>query len=113
MIGETGCGKSTQLVQFLADSGIAAEQSIVCTQPRKIAAISLAQRVREESRGCYEDDSVICYPSFSSAQHFDSKVIYMTDHCLLQHFMNDRDLSRISCIIVDEAHERSLNTDRS
>lgn len=111
LIGETGCGKSTQLVQFLADSGIAAEQSIVCTQPRKIAAISLAQRVREESRGCYEDDSVICYPSFSSAQHFDSKVIYMTDHCLLQHFMNDRDLSRISCIIVDEAHERSLNTD--
>ncbi|XP_022775002.1 ATP-dependent RNA helicase DEAH11, chloroplastic-like [Durio zibethinus] len=111
LIGETGSGKSTQLVQFLADSGIAAHESIVCTQPRKIAAISLAERVREESIGCYDDNSVICYPAFSSAQQFDSKVIYMTDHCLLQHYMNDRNLSGISCIIVDEAHERSLNTD--
>ncbi|XWS44977.1 hypothetical protein CRYUN_Cryun15aG0096200 [Craigia yunnanensis] len=111
LIGETGSGKSTQLVQFLADSGIAGNESIVCTQPRKIAAISLAQRVREESIGCFDDNSVICYPTFSSAQQFDSKVIYMTDHCLLQHYMNDRNLSGISCIIVDEAHERSLNTD--
>ncbi|KAK8477095.1 hypothetical protein V6N13_024271 [Hibiscus sabdariffa] len=111
LIGETGSGKSTQLVQFLSDSGIAANESIVCTQPRKIAAISLAKRVREESIGCYNDNSVICYPTFSSAQQFDSKVIYMTDHCLLQHYMNDRNLSGISCIIVDEAHERSLNTD--
>ncbi|XVF15255.1 hypothetical protein REPUB_Repub09cG0135200 [Reevesia pubescens] len=111
LIGETGSGKSTQLVQFLADSGFAANESIVCTQPRKIAAISLAERVREESIGCYDDNSVICYPTFSSAQQFDSKVIYMTDHCLLQHYMNDRNLSGISCVIVDEAHERSLNTD--
>ncbi|WRX07906.1 Helicase [Theobroma cacao] len=111
LIGETGSGKSTQLVQFLTDSAIAANESIVCTQPRKIAAISLAERVREESIGCYDDNSVVCYPTFSSAQQFDSKVIYMTDHCLLQHYMNDRNLSGISCIIVDEAHERSLNTD--
>ncbi|GMJ08687.1 hypothetical protein like AT4G01020 [Hibiscus trionum] len=111
LIGETGSGKSTQLVQFLSDSGIAANESIVCTQPRKIAAISLAKRVREESIGCYNDNSIICYPTFSSAQQFDSNVIYMTDHCLLQHYMNDRNLSGISCIIVDEAHERSLNTD--
>ncbi|KAE8696233.1 Helicase domain-containing protein [Hibiscus syriacus] len=111
LIGETGSGKSTQLVQFLSDSGIAANESIVCTQPRKIAAISLAKRVREESIGCYNYNSVTCYPTFSSAQQFDSKVIYMTDHCLLQHYMNDRNLSGISCIIVDVAHERSLNTD--
>ncbi|XVE83095.1 hypothetical protein DITRI_Ditri16bG0059800 [Diplodiscus trichospermus] len=111
LIGETGSGKSTQLAQFLADSGIAANKSIACTQPRKIAAISLAQRVREESIRCYDDNSITCYPTFSSAQQFDSKVIYMTDHCLLQHYMSDRNLSGISCIIVDEAHERSLNTD--
>lgn len=111
LIGETGSGKSTQLVQFLSDSGIAANESIVCTQPRKIAAISLAKRVREESIGCYSDNSVICYPTFSSSQQFHSKVIYMTDHCLLQHYMKDKNLSGISCIIVDEAHERSLNTD--
>ncbi|XP_021897423.1 ATP-dependent RNA helicase DEAH12, chloroplastic-like isoform X1 [Carica papaya] len=110
LIGETGSGKSTQLVQFLADSGIAADKSIICTQPRKIAAFSLAHRAREESNGCYEK-SVISYPAFSSSQQFGSGVIYMTDNCLLQHYMKDRNLSGISCIIIDEAHERSLNTD--
>ncbi|OMO73041.1 hypothetical protein COLO4_27299 [Corchorus olitorius] len=93
------------------EDGIAADEAIVCTQPRKIAAISLAERVKEESMECHDDKWVICYPMFSSAQQFDSRVIYMTDHCLLQHYMRDRNLSGISCIIVDEAHERSLSTD--
>lgn len=109
--GETGSGKSTQLVQFLADSGVTGNKSIICTQPRKIAAISLARRVEEESHGCYEDSSITCYPTYSSFQAFDSKVVFMTDHCLLQHYMNDTNLSVVSCIIIDEAHERSLNTD--
>ncbi|XP_057972503.1 ATP-dependent RNA helicase DEAH12, chloroplastic-like [Malania oleifera] len=111
LVGETGSGKSTQLVQFLADSGVASTESIICTQPRKIAAISLARRVAEESSGCYKDNSIICCPAYSSIRQFDSKVIYMTDHCLLQHYMSDKKFSGISCIIVDEAHERSLNTD--
>ncbi|KAL0367958.1 UNVERIFIED_CONTAM: ATP-dependent RNA helicase DEAH12, chloroplastic [Sesamum calycinum] len=111
LIGETGSGKSTQLVQYLADSEISGQQSIICTQPRKLAAISLAERVKEESWGCYKNASVSCCPSYSSDQEFHSKVIFMTDHCLLQHYMGDKQLSRISCIIVDEAHERSLNTD--
>ncbi|GJR82704.1 ATP-dependent RNA helicase DEAH11, chloroplastic-like protein [Tanacetum coccineum] len=111
LIGETGSGKSTQLVQFLADSGVAADKSIVCTQPRKLAAISLANRVQEETLGCYDDNSVICSSTYSSLNQSDSKIIYMTDHCLLQHYMNDKNFSWVSCIIVDEAHERSLNTD--
>lgn len=111
LIGETGSGKSTQIVQFLADSGIGADESIVCTQPRKIAAKSLAQRVQQESNGCYEENSIQCYSSFSSCHKFDSRISFMTDHCLLQQYMSDRNLSGISCIIVDEAHERSLNTD--
>ncbi|KAJ6959411.1 hypothetical protein D5086_030290 [Populus alba] len=111
LIGETGSGKSTQLAQFIADSGVASSGSILCTQPRKIAAISLGKRVGEECNGCYENNSIICYPSYSSSQQFGSKVIYMTDHCLLQNLMKDKKLFGVSCIIVDEAHERSLNTD--
>ncbi|KAH9626355.1 hypothetical protein KSS87_010049 [Heliosperma pusillum] len=111
LVGETGSGKSTQIVQFLADSGVIGDGSIVCTQPRKIAAISLNHRVREESHGCYEDDYISCLPYYSSARQFKSNIIYMTDHCLLQHCMNDENLNGISCILVDEAHERSLHTD--
>nr|GMC59608.1 ATP-dependent RNA helicase DEAH11, chloroplastic-like [Ipomoea batatas] len=111
LTGETGSGKSTQLVPFLADSGIGGDGAIVCTQPRKLAAISLARRVKAECVGCYEDNSIICHPSYSSSSRFDAKIVFMTDHCLLQHYMSDNDLSKISCIIVDEAHERSLNTD--
>jgi ATP-dependent RNA helicase DHX8/PRP22 len=111
LIGETGSGKSTQLVQFLADSGLAADGSIVCTQPRKIAAISLAQRVDEETNGCYGDNSVLFYSTFSNSQDLGSKIIFTTDSCLLHHCMNDTGLDGVSYIIVDEAHERSLNTD--
>lgn len=111
LIGETGSGKSTQLVQFLADSGLVANGSIVCTQPRKIAAISLAHRVDEESNGCYEDNFVLSYSTFLNSQDFSSKIIFCTDSCLLHHCMNDAGFDGISYIIVDEAHERSLNTD--
>ncbi|XP_047977087.1 ATP-dependent RNA helicase DEAH11, chloroplastic-like [Salvia hispanica] len=111
LIGETGSGKSTQLVQFLADSGICGDGAIICTQPRKLAAITLAERVKEESFGCYDDTSVVYHPSYSSLQEFESNVVFATDHCLLQHYISDNQLSMISCIVVDEAHERSLNTD--
>ncbi|KAG2307148.1 hypothetical protein Bca52824_026896 [Brassica carinata] len=111
LIGETGSGKSTQLVQFLADSRVAAAESIVCTQPRKIAALTLADRFREESNGCYEENSVRCTPAFFSTEQISSKVVFMTDNCLLQHYIKDRSLSGVSCVVIDEAHERSLNTD--
>lgn len=112
LVGETGSGKSTQLVQFLADSGVSGNGSIVCTQPRKLAAISLAHRVQDESLRCYLDEKpVACCPTSASVQMYNSKVLFMTDHCLLQYYMKDKNLSRFSCIIVDEAHERSLNTD--
>lgn len=111
LIGETGSGKSTQLVQFLADSSLASNGLIICTQPRKIAAMTLARRVCEETIGCYTDNSVSFQAASSFFQRLSSGIIYMTDHCLLQHYMNDTSLRGISHIIVDEAHERSLNTD--
>ncbi|KAL4180995.1 hypothetical protein AMTRI_Chr12g268910 [Amborella trichopoda] len=110
LVGETGSGKSTQLVQFLADSGLA-EGLIICTQPRKISAASLAQRVGEECLGCYADNSIVSHTAYSCMQRLNSKVIFMTDHCLLQYCLYNSDLSNVSYIIVDEAHERSLNTD--
>lgn len=73
--------------------------------------MSLARRVEEECHGCYQDGSIVYCPAYSSFQKYGSHVIYTTDNCLLQHYLNDKNLSRISCIIVDEAHERSLNTD--
>ncbi|KMZ74084.1 putative ATP-dependent RNA helicase [Zostera marina] len=111
LIGETGSGKSTQLVQYIADSQLAGDGCVVCTQPRKIASISLAQRVKEETYGCYEENSVSSYSTYSSSQKFNSKIIFMTDYCLLQHSVDDEIFNTISCIVVDEAHERSLNTD--
>ncbi|KAG0482615.1 hypothetical protein HPP92_010699 [Vanilla planifolia] len=111
LIGETGSGKSTQLVQFLADCGLASKGSIICTQPRKIAALSLARRVCEETVGCYSESFVRSHSSYSCFERFGPGIAYMTDHCLLQRYMNDTSLSGISQIIVDEAHERSLNTD--
>ncbi|KAI4987261.1 hypothetical protein ZWY2020_020061 [Hordeum vulgare] len=111
LIGETGSGKSTQLVQYLADSGLAAEGTIFCTQPRKIAAITLAHRVDEESNGCYAHNFVSSCSTFPGSRGFSSKIIFGTDSYLLHHCMNDTGLDGVSYIIVDEAHERSLNTD--
>ncbi|XP_020575693.1 ATP-dependent RNA helicase DEAH11, chloroplastic-like [Phalaenopsis equestris] len=111
LIGETGSGKSTQLVQFLADAGLASSGLIICTQPRKIAAMTLARRVCEETFGCYADNFVSFHATTLFSQRLKSGIIYMTDHYLLQHYMNETSLTGISYIIVDEAHERSLNTD--
>ncbi|CAM8888095.1 unnamed protein product [Rhodiola kirilowii] len=111
LIGETGSGKSTQLVQFLADKGLCSNGSIICTQPRKIAAISLARRVNQEVYGCYKDVSITSCQSYEPSREAKSEILFMTDHCLLQRYMKDRNLCGVSCIIVDEAHERSLNTD--
>ncbi|XP_078435393.1 ATP-dependent RNA helicase DEAH11, chloroplastic-like [Wolffia australiana] len=109
--GETGSGKSTQVVQFLADSWLDGPGTIICTQPRKIAAATLAKRVSEESHGCYLDDLASSYLTYSPGHAFKSRVVFTTDHCLLQHLMNDPSLTGVSHVIVDEAHERNLNTD--
>ncbi|MQL70537.1 hypothetical protein Taro_002839 [Colocasia esculenta] len=111
LIGETGCGKSTQLVQFLADAGMTANGSVICTQPRKIAAISLSKRVGEECYGCFPDCFVTSNVTYASTKDFNSRVVFTTDHYFLQHCMDNKNLSGISYVIVDEAHERSLNTD--
>ena len=112
LIGETGSGKSTQLVQYLLDSGLAKNGIIVCTQPRKVAAISLAKHVSNEMGVAL--GQVLGYKTglISKGSCSDkTRVIYMTDHSLLNECIADPLFSKYSCLVIDEAHERSLNTD--
>lgn len=112
LVGETGSGKSTQLVQYLADAGYTrAGKSVVCTQPRKVAAMALTERVKEESNGCLSSSYPVgCVTSCSQHMRW-AEINFATDFVLLQLCLTDPSLSKFSCVVVDEAHERSLNTD--
>ncbi|KAK7102488.1 uncharacterized protein [Littorina saxatilis] len=110
LLAETGSGKSTQVVQYLLEAGLADRGAIVCTQPRKVAASSLATHVAQELATNVGKD--VGYKVGSRAKTSPStKVMYMTDHALLNECLTDPDLKAFSCVVVDEAHERSLFTD--
>ncbi|GFR63949.1 ATP-dependent RNA helicase DEAH12, chloroplastic [Elysia marginata] len=110
ILGETGSGKSTQLAQYLYEEGLAGKGQIVCTQPRKVAALTLAERVSKEL--VRNVGSLVGYKS-GVRQKFnqDTKILFYTDHTLLNECLQDHILSKYSCIIIDEAHERSIYTD--
>ena len=110
LVGETGSGKSTQVVQYLYDAGLTNNGLIACTQPRKVAVISLAKRICQEMQ--LEVGSELGYKVGMSIKCTnETKVVFMTDHTLLNECILDRKLSKYSCILIDEAHERSINTD--
>ncbi len=112
LIGATGSGKSTQTLPFLVDSGILKSGlgKIACTQPRKVAAVSLADYVAAEW-GCDvgQEVGVKC----GGTKKFNSKttMIYLTDRSLLNEIVKDKLLKNYDCVVIDEAHERSLNAD--
>ncbi|XP_069135527.1 uncharacterized protein [Argopecten irradians] len=110
IIGETGSGKSTQMAQYLYQSGHATTGLIACTQPRKIAAVSVATHVASEM-GTEVGDVIGYKVGIQEKKTPDTKVLFMTDHVLLKECLRDRSLSSFSCIIIDEAHERSIYTD--
>ena len=110
VVGETGSGKTTQMPQHLAESGFAAKGKIGCTQPRRVAAKSVATRVAEEF-GCRLGEEVGYSIRFEDCTDRKTKIKYMTDGVLLREALRDTELSAYSCIILDEAHERSINTD--
>ena len=110
LIGETGSGKSTQLIQYIYEYGLTEKGIIVCTQPRKVAAISLARHVSTEMGVVL--GKVLGYKTGLRGNVSDkTRTIYMTDHTLLNECIADPTFSKYSCLIIDEAHERSLSTD--
>ena len=108
--GETGCGKTTQLPQFLHSGVLDEDGAIAVTQPRRVAAISVAHRVAFEMRVKLGEE-VGYQVRFDDCSGPKTKIKYMTDGCLLREFLEDKELSRYSIIVLDEAHERSLATD--
>ncbi|CAL3964259.1 unnamed protein product [Diplocarpon coronariae] len=110
VVGETGSGKTTQLTQFLYEDGYAKLGLIGCTQPRRVAAMSVAKRVSEEME-CKLGGTVGYAIRFEDCTSRETSIKYMTDGVLLRESLNEPDLDRYSCVIMDEAHERALNTD--
>lgn len=110
VIGETGSGKTTQLPQILYEEGYHHNGMIGITQPRRMAAISVAKRVSEEMNVKIGENVgfTVRFNDFTSDL---TEVKFMTDGVLLRETLNDSDLNKYSCVIMDEAHERSLNTD--
>ena len=110
VIGDTGSGKTTQITQYLAEAGYVAKGKIGCTQPRRVAAMSVAKRVSEEV-GCKLGQEVGYTIRFEDCTGPDTKIKYMTDGMLLRECLIDPDLKNYSVIMLDEAHERTIHTD--
>ncbi|KAA9395636.1 DUF3418 domain-containing protein [Kocuria coralli] len=108
--GETGSGKTTQIPKMCLELGLAERGMIGHTQPRRIAARSVADRIAEEL-GEEIGRTVGYQVRFTSEVGADSKIKLMTDGILLAEVQHDRLLEKYSVLIVDEAHERSLNID--
>ncbi|KAL7483408.1 hypothetical protein ACHAW6_009063 [Cyclotella cf. meneghiniana] len=125
VVGETGSGKTTQLTQYLMEEGYTEYGIVGCTQPRRVAAMSVAKRVSEEVAAMVKESGkrelkdevdglggTVGYSiRFEDLTNEHTVIKYMTDGVLLRESLRDPDLNKYSAIIMDEAHERSLNTD--
>ncbi|OCL12442.1 pre-mRNA-splicing factor [Glonium stellatum] len=111
VVGQTGSGKTTQIPQFLDQAGWCAEGKVVAiTQPRRVAATTVAARVAEEMR-CNLGQEVGYSIRFEDMTSSATRIKFLTDGLLLREALVDPLLSRYSVIMVDEAHERSLSSD--
>ncbi|GFR03373.1 pre-mRNA-splicing factor ATP-dependent RNA helicase PRP16 [Trichonephila clavata] len=110
IVGETGSGKTTQLTQYLREDGYSKYGMIGCTQPRRVAAMSVAKRVSDEMN-VQLGDEVGYAIRFEDCTNEKTIIKYMTDGILLRESLREPDLDNYSAIIMDEAHERSLSTD--
>ncbi|CAH2039989.1 unnamed protein product, partial [Iphiclides podalirius] len=110
IVGETGSGKTTQLTQYLHEEGFSRLGTIGCTQPRRVAAMSVAKRVCDEM-GCKLGEEVGYAIRFEDCTSPRTVIKYMTDGILLREGLREPDLDNYCAVIMDEAHERSLSTD--
>ncbi|KAK1239453.1 hypothetical protein MKX07_008941 [Trichoderma sp. CBMAI-0711] len=111
VIGQTGSGKSTQIPQFLEKAGWCSDGKIIgITQPRRVAATTVALRVADEV-GCEIGKEVGYSIRFEDVTSSATKIKFLTDALLIREALADPLLSRYSVIMVDEAHERSISTD--
>lgn len=105
--GDTGCGKSTQIPQYLRQAGY---EAICCTQPRRIACISLSKRVAHEML-CEYGSEVGYQIRFERSKNKDTKIIFMTEGLLLRQLSTEAALTQFDVIVLDEVHERHLHGD--
>ncbi|KAG1664918.1 ATP-dependent RNA helicase DHX8 [Nymphon striatum] len=110
VIGETGSGKTTQITQYLSEAGLTSRGKLGCTQPRRVAAMSVAKRVSEEF-GCRLGQEVGYTIRFEDCTSTETIIKYMTEGMLLRESLVDPDLNTYSVIMLDEAHERTIHTD--
>src|SRR5258708_2478650 len=108
--GETGSGKTTQIPKMCLEAGLGIEAKIGCTQPRRLAALSISRRIAEEL-GVSWGREVGCKIRFDDHSSSETFVKLMTDGILLAETQGDPLLSEYNAIIIDEGHERSLNID--
>lgn len=112
IIGETGCGKTTQIPQYIYSARLQNNGCIAITQPRRVAAISIAKRVALEQGASNELGELVGYTvRFEDVTSKRTKIKYLTDGMLLREAMFDKLLMNYSVIILDEAHERTIHTD--
>ena len=109
LTGETGSGKTTQLPKMLWEAGCGARGMIGVTQPRRVAAMSIARRLREEMQA--PEEAIVHSVRFDDGATDKTLVRIMTDGLLLAELPQDRLLDAYDAVIIDEAHERSLNID--
>ncbi|KAJ2389215.1 helicase, partial [Coemansia sp. RSA 2603] len=112
--GATGCGKTTQVPQFLLDAALTQRQHarIICTQPRRISAIGVAQRVSEERAETNLGTGLVGYAvRGESRQSADTRLLFCTTGVLLRMLHDDAALRGVTHVICDEVHERSVDSD--
>ncbi|KAK9889764.1 hypothetical protein WA026_007145 [Henosepilachna vigintioctopunctata] len=108
LVGETGCGKSTQVPQYMVEAEWPGQIGIC--EPRRVAAISLANRVADET-GCIVQSDTVGYAVRFDACFNKPRIKYMTEGILIRELMTDPLLKSYSAIMLDEVHERTLYTD--